>query len=61
MVELKTRENDASVAALLAGLGKHKTSVSCLYINKLDDIDLAVLEQLVAKAFDRMKEIYGVA
>ena len=33
---------------LLAQLGKHKTSVSCIYFNKLDDIDLSVLKQLVS-------------
>lgn len=31
---------------LLAKLGKHKTSVACVYVNKLDDIDLDVLRQL---------------
>ena len=34
-------------AALLEKLGKHKTGGGCLYINKLADIDLAVLRQLV--------------
>lgn len=32
----------------LAKLGKHKTGVGCLYINKLDDVDLAVLEKMIA-------------
>lgn len=32
---------------LLRPLGKHKTSKSCLYIKRLDDIDLAVLEELI--------------
>src|SRR6187551_895836 len=27
-------------AAMLEKLGKHKTGVGCLYINKLDDVDL---------------------
>jgi hypothetical protein len=34
-------------AAELKKLGKHKTGVGCLYINKLDDIDLRVLEKLI--------------
>ena len=34
-------------AALLKKLGKHKTGVGCLYINKLDDIDLKVLGELI--------------
>ncbi len=33
--------------ALLERLGKHKTSKACLYINKVKDIDLAVLKELV--------------
>ncbi|HMQ70849.1 MAG TPA: DUF1801 domain-containing protein [Ignavibacteria bacterium] len=28
-------------------LGKHKTSVACLYINKLDDVDIKVLKSII--------------
>lgn len=31
----------------LKKLGKHKTGVGCLYINKLDDVDLDVLKELI--------------
>jgi hypothetical protein len=31
----------------LENLGKHKTGVGCLYINKLEDIDIAVLQELI--------------
>lgn len=34
---------------LMAKLGKHKRGKGCLYINKLDDIDRAVLRKLMAK------------
>ena len=34
-------------APLLKKLGKHKTGVGCLYINKLEDVDVKVLEQLI--------------
>ena len=44
--------------ALLARLGKHKTGKSCLYLGKLADVDLAVLEQLVALSWDVMNERY---
>ena len=37
-------------AASLKKLGKHKTGVGCLYINKLDDVDLKVLEGLINTA-----------
>ena len=33
----------------LEKLGKHKTSKGCVYIAKLEDIDLAVLEQMIRK------------
>ncbi len=34
-------------AAALSKLGKHKTGVGCLYINKLADVDMSVLEGLI--------------
>ena len=33
--------------ASLQKLGKHKTGLGCLYINKLDDIDIKVLEEMI--------------
>ena len=41
---------------LLKRLGKHKTSVGCLYINKLDDVDKKVLKELVAGSVKRLKQ-----
>lgn len=41
---------------LLKRLGKCKTSVSCLYINKLQDVDIKVLEELISTAYREMKE-----
>ena len=40
--------------ALLSKLGKHKTSKACLYINKLQDVDAAVLKELVERSVDHM-------
>ena len=37
-------------ADTLSKLGKHKTGVGCLYINKLEDIDMKVLEKIIAIA-----------
>jgi len=37
--------------ALLAGLGKHKSSKACLYLNKLADVDLGVLEEIVRRTY----------
>lgn len=37
--------------SLLQQLGKHSIRGGCLYINKLEDIDLDVLEELIEKAY----------
>lgn len=40
-------------AAALKKLGKHKAGVGCLYINKLEDIDLKVLKELIKTSLDQ--------
>jgi hypothetical protein len=42
---------------LLKKLGKFTTSVGCLYIKKLDDVDRKVLKQLVTASVKRMKQL----
>lgn len=37
--------------ALLAKLGKHKSSKACLYLNKLADVDQGVLEEIVRRTY----------
>lgn len=37
-------------ADTLKQLGKHKTGVGCLYINKLEDVDIKVLEKMITVA-----------
>ena len=34
-------------AAALKKLGKHKTGVDCIYINKLADIDMKILKEMI--------------
>ena len=46
-------------STLLAKLGKHRTGKSCLYVNKLDDIDPRILEELVRESVAEMKRRYG--
>ncbi len=40
--------------ALLARLGKYKTGKSCLYVNKLEDVDPEVLKELVRRSVAHM-------
>lgn len=42
--------------ALLEKLGKHKTSVACLYINKLADVDTKILEKVIADTHKFVKK-----
>ena len=44
LIDLK-RHADA-----LSKLGKHKTGVGCLYINKLEDVDIKILEKIINAA-----------
>ena len=44
--------------ALMQRLGKHKTGKSCLYLNKLADVDVAVLEKLIAASVAAMRKKY---
>jgi len=42
--------------SLLEKLGKYKTGKSCLYINKLADVDLDVLKELVIRSVEHMQK-----
>jgi len=44
LIDLKKHADD------LKKLGKHKTGMGCLYINKLEDIDLKVLAKIILTA-----------
>jgi hypothetical protein len=39
--------------ALYGRLGKYKKAVSCVSVNKLDDVDLDILREIVAQGFSR--------
>ena len=41
---------------LLEKLGKHKTGVGCLYINKLQDVDIKVLKELIKQSVKAAKK-----
>ena len=42
-------------------LGKHKIGKSCLYINKLADINKDILHTLIEKSVQRMEQLYPVS
>jgi hypothetical protein len=41
---------------LLGKLGKHRVGKSCLYINKLADVDISVLKELIRKSVKKLIE-----
>ncbi len=49
----------ADVEPLLAELGKCRTSKACLYVKRLADIDLGVLEQLLQHSAAETRRLYG--
>ena len=48
----------AKEQGLLDNLGKHKATGACLYINKLSDIDLTVLEKSIKLSIDEINKKY---
>ena len=51
----------ADFGDILARLGKHKLGKSCLYINKLADIDESVLEELIRAGLDDLATRWPVS
>lgn len=49
---------ETQFAPLLARLGKHSRGKGCLYVNKLADIDLAVIEDMIALSWKNSFEKY---
>ena len=45
-------------ADLMEQLGPYKTGKSCLYLKNLDVIDLGILEQIISKSGEDMRERY---
>ena len=43
--------------SLLGKLGNHKTGKGCLYINKLDDVDVKVLKQIITTSVKELKKM----
>ena len=50
----------ADFGDILDRLGKHKMGKACLYINKLADVDVDVLAELIQAGLDRLAEMYPV-
>lgn len=52
-------DGTARYSELLAALGKHTTTGYCLYIKRLGDVKLPILEQIMQKSYDNVKSQDG--
>ena len=52
-------DGTARYTALLATLGKHTTTGYCLYIKRLSDIELPILEQILQQSYEYVKSQDG--
>lgn len=51
-------EARAAEVEILARLGKYQASKACIYIKRLSDVDMGVLEELIASGWARMNQLY---
>ena len=51
---------DPQCQVLLEKLGKHKVGKACIYINKLADIDVKVLKQIIQRSVQAVSELYTI-
>ncbi len=58
-ITLYIMDGFAKYDKLLAKLGKHKTGKSCLYIKRLSDVDLNVLNALITGSLAHFEKKYG--
>ena len=52
-------DGTARYSGLLAKLGKHTTTGYCVYIKRLSDIELPILEQIVQQSYENIKSQDG--
>ena len=57
-ISLYFATGDAKREALLKDFGKHTTGKACVYINKLEDVDVDVLRALINRSIEFLQEIY---
>ncbi|TWT03333.1 DUF1801 domain-containing protein [Planococcus sp. CPCC 101016] len=57
-ISLYFATGDEDRGPLLEKFGKHTSGKGCVYINKVEDVDLDVLKQLIRKSIDFLQELY---
>lgn len=57
-ISLYFATGDQERQALLSDFGKHTSGKACIYINKVDDIDIEVLKKLITRSIHFLQELY---
>lgn len=57
-ISLYFAAGDEDRQSLLGNFGKHTSGKSCVYINKVDDIDEDILKQLIDRSITFLQELY---
>lgn len=57
-ISLYFATGDEQRKALLSELGKHTSGAACVYIHKLDDIDVDVLKKLILQSIEFLQNLY---
>jgi hypothetical protein len=57
-ITLYLTSNFVNREELLSKLGKHKTGKGCIYIQKLEDIDINILTKMVKNSIEQRKKAY---
>jgi len=57
-ISLYFATGDSKRDELLKDFGKHTTGKACVYINKLDDVDIDVLKELITQSIHFLQDMY---
>jgi hypothetical protein len=57
-ISLYLAPEDSDTRQLLKDFGKHTTGKSCVYINKLDDVNIDILRKMIKRAVIYTNELY---
>lgn len=59
-ISLYFATGDSDREELLEKFGKHKSGKACVYINKVDDIDVEILKELILQSIAFLQQAYPV-
>lgn len=57
-ISLYFATGDSKREELLKKFGKHTSGKACVYINKIEDINIAILKELIIQSIEFLKETY---